>query len=106
MKAGEYDKRVVFERDAPSTNGFNERVPAWAEFARAWARVTYGTGQERRAAAQESADAPATFRVRRSAATAALTVRDRIGFEGIWDISSIVPFRREAFDITATRKSA
>lgn len=106
LAAGELRDRIVFERDTPTRNGFNEIVSAWSEYAKAWAKVTYGTGQERREAAQQAASAPATFRVRLNAATSGLTTQDRIAFNGLWDISSIVPFERDAFDITATRTSA
>lgn len=104
LPAGDLRDRIVFERDTPTKNSFNEPVSVWAEYGRASAKVTYGTGQERREAAQQSASAPATFRVRRNAVTAALTTQDRIQFLGAaWDISSIVPFQREGFDFTATR---
>src|SRR3546814_20405166 len=68
--------------------------------------VHFGTGQERREAAQESASVSATFHVLRHSKTAALTVQDRISFEGaVWDKTSAVPCREfnEGMDISAER---
>jgi hypothetical protein len=68
----------------------------------------FGTGQERREAAQESASAAATFRVLGNAVTEGVTVKDRIQFDGsAWDIISNVPIGRpgEGREITAMRKT-
>jgi hypothetical protein len=52
--------------------------------------------------------------VRRNPVTAAVVATDRLRFDPvapcdatspIWDISSAVPFERDAIDITATRKA-
>lgn len=102
------DQRIRIERALMADNAFGEPVPtSWVELGRVWAKVTYGTGVERREAAQEGASAPATFRVRRSPVTEALKETDRLRHAGDpWDISSIVPFARVGFDITATRKTS
>src|SRR3546814_3896582 len=68
--------------------------------------VNFGTGQERLEAAQYGASVSATFHVLRNSKTAALTVQDRISFEGaVWDITSAVPSREfnAGMDITAVR---
>lgn len=103
--AGELDRRIRFERQGPPIDDGTTRQPGdWAEWCKAWAKVNYGRGDERRAAAQENAGVPATFRVRASTETDAVTVKDRIVFDGAaWDITSNVPFGRFFRDVTAKR---
>lgn len=105
IDAGSLDRRVRIERRATTEDDFGGEIETWSELATLWASVNFGQGQERRQAAQESATAPATFRVRWSPVTATITPVDRILFmDAIWDISSAVPFgRNEGIDITATR---
>jgi SPP1 family predicted phage head-tail adaptor len=106
VTAGRRNRRVVFQRFTTTTNDYNEEIEVWADYATAFASVSFGTGQERREAAQETASAPATFQVVRNPLTAALTTRDRISFlGGLWDITSVVPSRdfQRFIDITATR---
>ena len=108
LAAGKLDRRVTFERAVITTNDYNEQVETWAPIGTVWAQVSFGTGVERREAAQTAASAPATFRVRHSALIAGLTEKDRIGFMGaIWNIVSRVPFGapNEAWDITAVRQA-
>lgn len=73
------------------------------------ADIIFGTGQERRQAAQETASVPATFSMRRDSVTQTLTPADRLRYDDAdWDISSIVPSRKydAVLDITATRRAA
>lgn len=81
-------------------------IETWVDYGTPMmARVVHGSGQERREAAQESASVSATFYVLRNPDTAALTPKDRLSWEGIWDITSCVPslqYQRE-MEITATR---
>ncbi len=77
------------------------------EAGEAFAEVKFGTGAERREAAQESASAPATFRVLRTDLTAVVTPKDRIVFDSsYWDITSAVPLGfNEGVEITAVRRT-
>lgn len=70
------------------------------------ANIKYGTGSERREAAQEAASAPATFRVPSSSETRAVDESFRIVLDGAhWDISSIAPsMDQRELDITAIRR--
>ena len=106
--AGEYDKRIRFERAVASENSFGEdEETGWEPLGGAvWAKVSYGTGEDRRDAAQEGASIFATFRVRKSAATAAVTERDRISFGRAWEISSIVPWGDRDLEFTAKARKA
>lgn len=105
LRAGELNRRVTILRGGPDVDdGYTTKPGGFAPLATVRARVTYGTGVERRAAAQEQASAPATVRVRKSSVTATVTPQDRLLLDGVeWDISSAVPFENVAIDITATR---
>lgn len=104
MGAGRRDGNVIIERGTPTTDDYGGEMISWATFATAWANINYGTGQERREAAQESASVSATFQVLANTETRDITTTDRINFEGIWDIVSAVPNRRKYIDITAIRQ--
>lgn len=105
MTAGRRNRRVTFQRFTTTETEMGGEIEDWADYATAFARVVHGSGQERREAAQESASVTATFYVLRNALTAGLTPKDRISWEGYWDIVSAVPslqFNRE-MEVTATR---
>jgi head-tail adaptor len=110
MQPGERNRKVIFQRTGPPTDdGYTMQPGAWEAYCIEWASVSFGTGQERREAAQESASASATFQVLRNSKTAALSVTDRIVFDGsTWDIISVVPSREfnAGVDITAVRALA
>jgi SPP1 family predicted phage head-tail adaptor len=95
MKAGPRNRKVTFERQGePFDDGYTTQPGEWGPYCTEWAAVTFGTGQERRAAAQEQASNSATFQVLRNAKTAALLPTDRINLDGqFYDITSIVPSR-------------
>jgi SPP1 family predicted phage head-tail adaptor len=106
--AGERDRRISIEQRSVATDAHGGEVETWTELKHAWAKISYGTGAERRGASQERASVPATFRILQNAATRGLTAGGhRIRFGGeIWDITSVVPFGRKDMDITATRSAA
>lgn len=80
---------VVIQRQGAGTHdGYTNRPGAWAEYARAWARVRYGTAAERREAAQERASRTATFECDWTPTLAAVRSTDRLVVLGAaWDIS-------------------
>lgn len=87
---------------------YGGEIETWTEYCHPWACVNFGSGAERREAAQLAASASATFSVLRNAATAAVSVEDRIQFDGaIWEIGSVVPSREYnvGIDITAIRSA-
>lgn len=105
MSRGKFNRRVLFQRFTATTSEMGGEIEAWADYATAWARVIHGSGQERREAAQEAASVRATFYVLSNPLTAALTPKDRIVWNGNWDIISAVPsieFNKEV-EITAVR---
>jgi SPP1 family predicted phage head-tail adaptor len=106
ISAGDLKDRVTIERATITRDTMNAAVEAWTAIGTRWAQVSYGRGDERRQAAQESASVAATFRLRRDTLARTITVKDRLSFAGgAWDIASIVPFERDGLDFTAVRKA-
>jgi head-tail adaptor len=115
IRAGDLRDVIALERSNLVKDDYGGAGAAtWSELAQVRARVSYGTGVERRAAAQEQAVQSVTFLVRASLVTRSLTPVDRIRFEpgGLlsadspaWDIQSVVPRDRDGIEITATRSS-
>ncbi|WP_375290407.1 head-tail adaptor protein [Qipengyuania sp.] len=104
ISSGRRDTLIAFERAAVTQDGYGGEIPTWSQFAREWAAINWGRGDERRQAAMESGRQPATFTVLDNATTRDVTLRDRIVCDGIWDIESNVPGRqRGERDITAVR---
>jgi head-tail adaptor len=99
------DKRITIERATTTRDEMNAPVEVWGEYIKRWASISFGTGQERRQAAQESGSQAATFRMPSDNQTRTLTIRDRIQFmDAAWDITSVVPFgSNEGVDVTAVR---
>ncbi|TXC73962.1 head-tail adaptor protein [Sphingorhabdus soli] len=107
MDAGERDRLIVFQAVTSAENDFGEPVgTGFAEVGREWAKITYGTGSERREAGIEGNDLPATFRTLQNAMTRSITTKHVIYFDGaVWDITSAVPWKREDMDFTAQRRA-
>lgn len=105
--AGQRDRRIVFQRGVQVRGGLGrEPMAQWQYLCSAWAKVLFGTGQERRASAAETASQTATFRVLSSSETRGVRESDRIQFDGrAWDITSIaaIGVNRE-IEFTATAK--
>lgn len=82
---------VRFERATYTRDSYGTKIPSWALFTSAWASVKWGSGQERREAAQEKASQVATFEFDWSTKLSGVTVMDKmIVFGRTWDISGIV----------------
>lgn len=109
MKAGPRKYLITVQRYTVTEDPLGGETKAWTDLTQLYAAVSFGTGKERREAAQESASAPATFHVLRTPKAATITPADRLTFDGSdWDISSAVPSKefREGIDVTATRRTA
>lgn len=106
MRAGPRDRLVTFERRGVTKDSHGGAVETWAVHDKQMAQVVFGTGQERREAAQESATQVATFRVLATPKTTSLLPRDRVaGFMGSdWDITSVALLGRDGVEVTATRE--
>jgi SPP1 family predicted phage head-tail adaptor len=83
--------RIAIERATTTTDDYGGEIEAWATHTEAFAEVLFGSGQERREAAQESAAQTATFIVPWTPKLGAVTVKDHIlAMGGTWDITSSV----------------
>ena len=104
--AGNRDRQIQFLRSVVSTEaGSGVENESFVPGARAWAKVLFGTGSERREAAAAGGVQTATFRCLSNSALRAVTRRDRILFEGAeWGISAIsqVGSQGHELEFTAT----
>jgi len=104
MTAGTRDSIITLQRFTTATDEYGDPVQTWADAGKVWARVFWGRGDERRTAAMEQGQQPATFQMLANILTRGLTVRDRILFDGAaWDIQGIAPTTRAEIEITAVR---
>src|SRR5688572_30857963 len=86
---GERSHLIVIQRATAATDDHGGETLTWHEHARAWARLRYGTGAERREAAQERAAQVCTFECDWTPTLAAVAMTDRILVFGLaWDIAS------------------
>lgn len=101
---GEREFLVTFQRGTPTENEYGEQIMSWATLATAYAKIIYGRGDERRAAAQEQANQIATFSVDWNETLAGVIPTDRISFESeAWDIINRSPLGHREIDFEAAR---
>lgn len=108
IAAGKRDRKVAFYPRVFTEGSLGSEIEADGTPVNAWARVLFGTGNERRELAQAGSSQSATFRVLSTAALRTVTERWEIDFMGArWGITSIAPIG-EADDIefTAVKKGA
>ena len=108
LTAGKRDRRITFARVATARGALGVvEQGGWTALGSRWARVLYGNGAERRAAAVEGAVQPATFRTLADGLTRTITVADRIEYAGLaFDIVSIAPIGRGPDEIEFTGVAA
>lgn len=88
---GERPHLVTIQRATVATDDYGGEVRTWHDHATGWAKIAYGTGQERREAAQENASQTATFMFDWNPTLAAVTTKDRLEiFSTVWDITGNV----------------
>lgn len=107
MGAGQRDSLITFIAAVITTDEYNQTVEDWGNptaLATRNARVRFGTAQETREAAQESASQSATFECVRSAALDAIPLTARIDFDGSqWDLNERAPLDRRTIRFTGVR---
>ena len=113
LSARDRNRKIVIERNMlVEDDELGGEVLRWVTWCREWASISFGTGAERRAAAQEAGSRPATFQVLANRKTNSLSVTDRICYPVTdpdpkkwprWDITSIVESKdpRRGWDVTA-----
>jgi len=104
---GQRDSLITFQRGTAVPSDYtDESTMTWATLTTAWARVRYGTGQERREAAQERASQAATFECDWNTTLATVAINDRISWDGdFWDITSRAPLGHYEIHFAAVRSS-
>lgn len=107
MQAGKRAYTVLFIGAATSTNDYNETVEDWTSpttLATVTAAVSFGTAQEKREAAQESASQTASFECLRTPTLDAIPMTARLSFDGSqWDITERAPLDRMKIRFTGVR---
>lgn len=106
MNAGGRHHKIAIERRSVVTDPYGGETETWAALVDEWADVRFGSGQERRTAAQEAGSQAATFVVLDNAKTRSVGLQDRISWDGaVWDIISIAPSSKlnTEREITAVR---
>jgi len=116
IPAGMLTHKVRFERRASGEDEHGQEIDDWEIVATVRAWPIWGTGQERREAAQASASMPATFRVRESSDTRwlgpgarmrcdpARPVPDDWATAPAWDIRSVTRPEAGVLDVAAVRQ--
>lgn len=90
-QAGERPHFVTIQRATTAVDDYGGETKTWHTLATGWAAVRYGTGQERREAAQENAAVAATFEFDWNPTVAAIRPTDRLYcFDTVWDVASAV----------------
>lgn len=104
--AGLRESLITIQRGVLTENDYGSDID-WTSpttVATAYARIRYGTGQERREAAQERAVQSASFECDWNATLASVQAADRISFESeAWDIVSKAPLGHEEIHFAAVR---
>jgi SPP1 family predicted phage head-tail adaptor len=89
IPAGERTTVAAFEHATASADEYGGETLTWGHLATVAAKVLYGTGAERRQAAQEEAQQAATVLVNWTPTLSAVVAKDRVSFDGFaWDITS------------------
>lgn len=104
--SGDRDRRLVFFAESATKSPRGAMVQGkGGEIARAWGKVTYGTGAERRQAGRESSTAAATARVPSNSNTRQVDATCFCELDGAtWDVTGNVPLGRRERDITLLRR--
>ncbi len=102
------DKLISFHAIVTAENSMGEPVSdgTYPEICKEWAQVIYGRGNERRSAAIEGADQPATFIVLGNSKTRSVSVGSFIRFDGAeWDIQNKAVLGNQEIEFTAIRRA-
>lgn len=104
MNRGQFDRLITVQRATATVDDYGGETATWANVEEAWARVRFGRADEKRLAAQEGGVQSATFELIPTTALLAVTLKDRILFDGDdWDITEAAPLERNLLRFTATR---
>ncbi len=106
---GQREFLITIQRGTPTSDDYGGETQSWATLTTAYARIRYGTGQERREAAQERASQAATFECDWNSALAGVLVNDRLYVnetpDQFWDIISSAPLGHHEIHFAAVRSA-
>jgi SPP1 family predicted phage head-tail adaptor len=101
---GERNRRITLQQATVSTDDHGGDVEAWSDLGLRWAKILYGTGAERRTAAQTNGSQPATVRVLADPLTRTVTLSHRLLFDDApWNILGIAPIDRAEIEFSVVR---
>lgn len=107
MPAGARQYKIAFIRATTTTDDYNQPVEDWGSpttLVTVSSMVTFGSAQEKREAAQQSAEQTASFQCLRTPTLEGVTAKDRISFDGSqWGITERAPLDRRMIRFTAIR---
>jgi head-tail adaptor len=98
---------IEIEQATVDTDAAGDDIEAWAPYISQLAEGRRGAGQERREAALETAVETATFVIPWSPLTAAIKAKDRVQFQGTWDVTNVsesLAFRKWV-EVTGTKRT-
>jgi head-tail adaptor len=103
------DTLITIQRGTPSTDDYGGDTMSWATLTTAYARIRYGSGQERREAAQERATQSATFECDWNPTLDGTQLNDRLFVNEypteFWDIVNKAPLGKVEIHFAAIRSS-
>lgn len=107
---GQRETLITIQRGTPTGDDYTtEGSTSWATLTTAWARVRYGTGRERREAAQERAIQAATFECDWNPTLDGVLTNDRLFINDkpteFWDIISPSPLGHHEIHFAAVRSA-
>jgi SPP1 family predicted phage head-tail adaptor len=105
-RSEDLDRRVAIQRKTVTESASGEPIETWAPLATVWAQILPDRGRERHATRQLIGTAVTMLRTRYRA-DLALTVQDRLVFDGkTWDIHDVREIGRHDFhEIDATARA-
>lgn len=104
MKLLERDRLVTVQRATVTADEYGGEAPVWTALESGFAKVRFGTAQEKREAAQEVGVQSATFEMLPTAALRGATLKDRIAFDdSFWDMTEVALLDSETIRFTAAR---
>jgi head-tail adaptor len=104
--AGERNRLVMLQQATVTTDTHGGDVETWADLGQRSAKILYGTGAERRTAAQINGSQPATVRVLADPLTRTLALTNRLLFDdAAWNILGIAPIGRAEIEFSVVRQA-
>ena len=101
MRAGELDRKITIQQNAPTADDYGQEIAAWSTLATVWAKKTDVRGREYFAQSGERAEIAAVFKIRYRAD---IKAEMRISYAGkFYDIREIreVGGRNEGLELMA-----